>query len=166
MLCALALCLPLQTPVIPAATLETEVTAPYVSIDLFKNGEAVVTRELHIPSDGVYVLHEDLVHRHGTLRVDSAGSVRLLRTTRAQVVTENPAPGEPGIDLRTAMIGAVRSFTSSIATVRSRACCAASLMRSPGTSKVLHRASPTTKLSLTPSRPLTGSSVLAPLSTS
>lgn len=96
------LSLALQSSTTPV---EQEITAPYVALDLFKNGEAVVTRELAIPGNGVYILHENLVHRHGTLRIDASGMLELTRTTRAQAVAPGPTDATAGFDLRAAMIG-------------------------------------------------------------
>jgi hypothetical protein len=104
MLFTLALILASQSSAASTPQDETVITAPFVALDLFKNGEAVVTRELQLSGDGTYVLHEDLEHRHGTLRVDAAGELTLMRTTRAQPVDSGPATPPTGFDLRAAMI--------------------------------------------------------------
>lgn len=99
---AILLSLALQSSTAPV---EQEITAPYVALDLFKNGEAVVTRELAIPGNGLYVLHEDFEHRHGTLRIDALGSLELTRTKRLQAVPPSQIDATAGFDLRAAMIG-------------------------------------------------------------
>ncbi len=88
----------------PSAQAEVAVDAPYVTLDLFKNGEVIVRRVVHVDGDGRYVLHEDLSPRHGTLRVESPATVELLRTTRT-LPAGMPVPDhEAALDLRAILV--------------------------------------------------------------
>lgn len=71
-----------------------------VAVDLFKNGLAVVKREVTLGKPGVYVL-DDVPHPiHGTFWIDSAGPVEaLVQVREVEVPANEAAPGNLQEDL-------------------------------------------------------------------
>ena len=88
----------LATP--PLAAAETPTTSKIVSVDLFKNGLAVVRREAMLGKAGVYVLDDIPDAIHGTYWIDSAAPVEtLIRTREVDVPVADVHPGNLQDDL-------------------------------------------------------------------
>jgi hypothetical protein len=79
---------------------ETPAKSKIVAVDLFKNGLAVVKRELTLSKPGVYVL-DDVPHPiHGTFWIESAGPVETLVQMRdVEVPANETTPGNLQEDL-------------------------------------------------------------------
>jgi hypothetical protein len=80
----------------------TEVDAPIVSVGLFKNGLALVTRKVTVPEAGTYVVTDVPTPVHGTFWIESDAEVEARCTTR-ETETELPAPA--GADLQDDLAG-------------------------------------------------------------
>ncbi|MCA8958941.1 MAG: DUF4139 domain-containing protein [Planctomycetes bacterium] len=78
------------------------VTSTVRSVGLFKNGLAVVQREVWIPADGGYELDDVPAPVHGTLWIESEARVETRVTRRPRVIDESR---RPGADLQTTFAG-------------------------------------------------------------
>ena len=88
----------LITPALAAA--ETPTTSKIVSVDLFKNGLAVVRREATLGKAGAYVLDDIPDAIHGTYWIDSVAPVEtLIRTREVDVPVAEVHPGNLQDDL-------------------------------------------------------------------
>ena len=67
---------------VPAIAEETPVTSRIASVGLFKNGLAVVRREVSVPGPGVYRLDDVPEPVHGTFWIESDAVVRARTTVR------------------------------------------------------------------------------------
>jgi hypothetical protein len=85
---------------IPVRGDETPVKGKIVSVDLFKNGLAVVQCEVTLPKPGAYVLDEAPQPVHGTFWVESAGPVETMARMRdVEVPAGETTPGNLQEDL-------------------------------------------------------------------
>jgi hypothetical protein len=84
----------------PAAAAETEAKSKIVSVDLFKNGLAVVRREATLGKAGEYVLDDVPDAVHGTYWVESSAPVEtVVRTREVDVPLAEAVPGNLQDDL-------------------------------------------------------------------
>src|SRR5436190_2188767 len=65
----------LLTAVVPASAQETIAKSKIVSVGLFKNGLAIVKREVQIPKEGTYRLDASPEPVHGTFWIESNATV-------------------------------------------------------------------------------------------
>ncbi len=91
-----------------AAEEPTVVESKIHSIGLFKNGFAVVRRDISIPSSGRYSVLDVPVPVHGTFWIESTTRVD-TRVTRRRVEVEERR--RPGADLQTALAGRMVTIT-------------------------------------------------------
>src|SRR5262245_63610647 len=80
---ALAVGLAVLALAAPARADETPAASKIVAVDLFKNGLAVVKREVTLGKPGVYALDDVPVAIHGTYFVEAAGPVETVAKMRA-----------------------------------------------------------------------------------
>jgi hypothetical protein len=79
---------------------ETTVKSKIVAVDLFKNGLAVVKREVTLGKPGVYVIEDVPSPVHGTFWIESAGTVdTLVQTREVEVPANETTPGNLQEDL-------------------------------------------------------------------
>jgi hypothetical protein len=79
---------------------ETPATSKIVAVDLFKNGLAVVKREVTLGKPGVYVIDDVPQPVHGTYWIESAGSVdTLVQLREVDVPAAETTPGNLQDDL-------------------------------------------------------------------
>jgi hypothetical protein len=83
-----------------SASEETKATSKIVRVDLFKNGLAVVRREVALGKPGVYVLDDVPNPVHGTFWVEAAGPIETsVRTRDVEVPASEILPGNLQDDL-------------------------------------------------------------------
>lgn len=78
----------------PAVAADTPVKSAIVGVDLFKNGLAIVKREVTLGKPGTYTIDDVPQPVHGTLWIDSAASVEA--TVRMRDVEVPVAEAQPG----------------------------------------------------------------------
>jgi len=79
---------------------ETTVKSKIVAVDLFKNGLAVVKREVTLGKPGAYVIEDVPSPVHGTFWIESAGTVdTLVQTREVEVPANETTPGNLQEDL-------------------------------------------------------------------
>ena len=84
----------------PARADETPATSKIVAVDLFKNGLAVVKREVTLPKPGTYVINDVPRPVYGTYWIESTVPVESLVQMRdVDVPASETAPGNLQEDL-------------------------------------------------------------------
>lgn len=91
-----------ETPLAEASPAETQVKGRVESVDLFKNGLAIVRLEVPITGPGTFRLSQIPEPVHGTFLVQSSGSVE-ARIERRRVPVEHASP--PGSRLQDELVG-------------------------------------------------------------
>lgn len=90
----------LMLPATPTFAAETAVTSKIVGVDLFKNGLAIVTREVTLGKAGAYTIDDVPQPVHGTFWIDSTCTVETTVKMRdVEVPASEVAPGSLQDDL-------------------------------------------------------------------
>src|SRR5829696_2848629 len=97
----LALTLAATLPASPATAADTPVKSKIIGVDLFKNGLAVVKREVTLGKSGTYSLDDVPTPVHGTFWIDSAGGTVdvLVKMRDVEVPASDVHPGNLQDDL-------------------------------------------------------------------
>ena len=96
----LALAAIVTLPDVPAVAADTPVKGKIVGVDLFKNGLAIVKREVTLGKPGTYDLDDVPQPIHGTFWIDSTGAVDVVVKMRdVAVPAGDVAPGSLQDDL-------------------------------------------------------------------
>jgi len=89
---AVVICLGLISIGSPLKADETPVKSKIVAVDLFKNGLAVVKREVTLGKAGVYVIDDVPSPVHGTFWIESSGTIDTLVQMRDVMVPASETP--------------------------------------------------------------------------
>ncbi len=90
----------LMLPATPALAADTPVKSAIVGVDLFKNGLAIVKREVTLGKSGMYSIDDVPQPVHGTFWIDSTGTVEAsVKMRDVEVPATEVAPGNLQDDL-------------------------------------------------------------------
>jgi hypothetical protein len=90
----------LMLPASPALADDTPVKSKIVSVDLFKNGLAIVKREATLGKPGTYAIDDVPTPVHGTFYIDSTGTVdAMVKMRDVEVPVSDVPPGSLQDDL-------------------------------------------------------------------